>query len=123
MRHARPEDCATCPVRSRCLSQSTTSRRYLSVPVDTQPPNLIDAMKAKIDSEEGKRIYGRRLGIVELVVEPVETRFSPTSVSTSACTVLPFVPNRKWMYNGRVRGLLWFTISARSTPLERSADP
>jgi hypothetical protein len=65
--HARVEDCATCPVKSRCLSKSTTSRRYLSVPVDTQPSNLIDEMKAKIDTEEGKRIYARRLGIVEPV--------------------------------------------------------
>lgn len=65
--HARREDCAACPVKTRCLSKSTTSHRYLSVPVNTQPPNLIDAMKAKIDSHEGKRIYGRRLGIVEPV--------------------------------------------------------
>jgi hypothetical protein len=49
------------------LSKSTTSRRYLSVPVDTQPPNLIDEMKAKIDTELGKQIYARRLGIVEPV--------------------------------------------------------
>src|SRR5512141_18256 len=42
--HARPEDCATCPVKARCLSKPTTSRRYLSVQVDTQQPNLIDAM-------------------------------------------------------------------------------
>ena len=65
--HARVQDCATCPVKTRCLSKSTTSRRFLSVPVDTQPLNPIDAMKAKIDSEEGKRIYARRLGIVEPV--------------------------------------------------------
>jgi hypothetical protein len=65
--HARVEDCATCPMQARCLSKSTTSRRYLSVPVGGQPPNLIDEMKAKIDSEEGKRIYARRLGIVEPV--------------------------------------------------------
>jgi hypothetical protein len=65
--HARKEDCAACPVRARCLSKPTSSRRYLSVQVDTQPPNLIDAMKAKIDSEEGKCIYARRLGIVEPV--------------------------------------------------------
>jgi transposase len=65
--HARPEDCATCPVRARCLSKPTSSRRYLSIQVDTQPPNLIDEMKAKIDSEVGKRIYARRLGIVEPV--------------------------------------------------------
>jgi DDE family transposase len=65
--HARPQDCAACPLKARCLSKPTSSRRYLSVPVDTQQPNLIDAMKAKIDSEEGKRIYARRLGIVEPV--------------------------------------------------------
>ena len=45
--HARVEDCAACPVRARCLSKSTTSRRYLSVQVGTQP-NLIDEMKAKV---------------------------------------------------------------------------
>jgi transposase len=65
--HARPEDCAACPVKARCLSTPTSSRRYLSIPVDMQPPNLIDQMKAKIDSEVGKRIYARRLGIVEPV--------------------------------------------------------
>jgi transposase len=65
--HARPQDCAICPVKTRCLTKSTTSRRYLSIPVDTQPLNLIDEMKAKIDSEEGKRIYARRLAIVEPV--------------------------------------------------------
>lgn len=65
--HARPEDCTTCPVRTRCISKSTTSRRYLSVQMDTQPPNLIDEMKAKIDTEPGKRIYARRLAIVEPV--------------------------------------------------------
>jgi hypothetical protein len=65
--HARAEDCATCPVRARCLSKPTSSRRYLSVQVDTQPPNLIDEMKAKIATEQGKQIYARRLGIVEPV--------------------------------------------------------
>ena len=65
--HARPEDCAACPLRSRCLSKSDTSRRYLSIQVDTGQPNLIDLMKAKIDTEQGKKIYARRLGIVEPV--------------------------------------------------------
>jgi transposase len=66
MYHARTQDCAACPLRSRCLSKSTASRRYLSVQVGTQP-NLIDEMKAKIDTQQGKRIYARRLGIVEPV--------------------------------------------------------
>ena len=65
--HARPEDCAACPLRSRCLSKSDTSRRYLSIQVDTAQPNLIDEMKARIDSEQGKKIYARRLGIIEPV--------------------------------------------------------
>ena len=65
--HARVEDCAACPLRSHCLSKSTASRRYLSIQVDTEQPNPIDEMKAKIDSEQGKHIYARRLGIVEPV--------------------------------------------------------
>ena len=64
---ARAQDCATCPLRSRCLSKSDTSRRYLSIQVDTGEPNLIDLMKAKIDSEQGKKIYARRLAIIEPV--------------------------------------------------------
>ena len=65
--HARVEDCAACPLRSHCLSKSTASRRYLSIQVDTEQPNPIDEMKAKIDSGQGKHIYARRLGIVEPV--------------------------------------------------------
>ena len=65
--HARPEDCAECPVRARCLSKPTTSRRYLSVQVNEPEPNILDKMKAKIDSPQGKQIYARRLAIVEPV--------------------------------------------------------
>jgi len=32
-----------------------------------QPPSLIDEMKAKMDSDDGKRVYARRLVIVEPV--------------------------------------------------------
>jgi transposase len=65
--HARSEDCDACPLRLRCLKNADTLRRNLSIQVQNQSPNLIDQMKTKIDSEEGKRIYGRRLGIVEPV--------------------------------------------------------
>jgi len=65
--HARQEDCAACPLRAHCLSKADSSRRYLSVLVDSQPPNVIDEMKAKIDAHDGKKIYARRLGIVEPV--------------------------------------------------------
>lgn len=65
--HAHTKDCASCPLRSLCLSKSDASRRYLSIQVDSGQPNLIDEMKAKIDSERGRKIYARRLGIVEPV--------------------------------------------------------
>jgi transposase len=64
---ARQEDCAKCRSRSRCLSRPSTPRRYLSVRVDGLKPNLIDEMKAKIDTPQGKQIYARRLAIVEPV--------------------------------------------------------
>ena len=64
---ARQEDCASCPVRSRCLSKPDTPRRNLSVEVQGQQPNLIEQMKAKIDTPQGKQIYARRLAIVEPV--------------------------------------------------------
>lgn len=83
--HARLEDCAACPVRARCLSKPTSSRRYLSVPVDTQQPNLIDEMKAKIDSPQGKQIYARRLGtLAPHAVQVLSSRSLPTSVCRSA---------------------------------------
>lgn len=65
--HARKEDCAGCPLKPRCLSKPDTPFRYLSVRVDDQTPNLIDEMKARIDSPQGKQIYARRLAIVEPV--------------------------------------------------------
>lgn len=64
---ARPQDCAACPVRSKCLSKPTTSRRFLSIEVGSLQPNLIEQMKSRIDTPEGKRIYARRLAIVEPV--------------------------------------------------------
>jgi hypothetical protein len=64
---ARKPDCAACPVRSRCLSKPTTSRRFLSIEVESPDPDLIEQMKAKIDTPEGRQIYARRLAIVEPV--------------------------------------------------------
>jgi len=64
---ARQEDCVSCRVRSRCLSKPDTPRRYLSVEIGSQQPSLIEEMKAKIDAPQGKKIYARRLAIVEPV--------------------------------------------------------
>jgi transposase len=64
---ARPQDCARCPLRLRCLSKPTTSRRFLSIEVDSPYPALIQQMKARIDTPAGRQIYARRLAIVEPV--------------------------------------------------------
>jgi hypothetical protein len=39
----------------------------LSIEVKSQLPSLIDQMKARIDTPEGRQIYARRLAIVEPV--------------------------------------------------------
>jgi transposase len=64
---ARQKDCADCRVRSRCLSKTNTPRRNLSIEVEGQQPSLIEQMKARIDTPQGRRIYARRLAIVEPV--------------------------------------------------------
>jgi len=69
---AKEADCSTCPLRSQCLSTPQTQARYLLIPLahsaeDKEKVNLVEQMKAKIDTEEGRRIYSRRLAIVEPV--------------------------------------------------------
>jgi hypothetical protein len=64
---ARQEDCALCPFRQRCLSKAQTKRRYLVVALQSRNPSLVEEMKAKIDTPLGKKIYSRRLAIVEPV--------------------------------------------------------
>jgi IS5 family transposase len=58
----------------------------MSVRVGDQRPNLIDEMKAKIDTSEGKRIYARRLVIVESVFANirVQKRLDHFTVRTKA---------------------------------------
>jgi hypothetical protein len=92
--HARLENCVACSVKARCLSKTTTSRRYLSVPVATQPLNLIDEMKAKTDTQQGKQIYARRLGtLAPHAVQVSWNRSLPTSVCRSACTASRYAPS------------------------------
>ncbi len=64
---ARQEDCASCPLRLKCLSKPHMLRKYLVIPPESQPATLVDEMKAKIDSPQGRLIYSRRLAIVEPV--------------------------------------------------------
>jgi len=69
---SRASDCIGCPFRSRCLSKEDGKQKYILIPLARAPgvaPDsvLIDAMKQKIDSPQGRKVYSQRLAIVEPV--------------------------------------------------------
>ncbi len=59
------------------------------------------------------------LGIESNAREIVSSRCSPIFGCKSDWITSSSARKPKWMYNGRVRGSLWYTISARSTCLGR----
>jgi hypothetical protein len=63
---SRREDCAQCPWRDQCLKRNA-ERKSLTLPVGAQPATLTAQMRRKIDQPEARRIYSRRLAIVEPV--------------------------------------------------------
>jgi hypothetical protein len=69
---SRVSDCISCSFRSRCLSKEDGKQRYILISrgraSDVSPDSvMIDAMKQKIDSPQGKKVYSQRLAIVEPV--------------------------------------------------------
>ena len=62
---AEERECAMCALRARCLESEATRCKNLAVALAEQPITLHRAMMKKIDTEEGRRAYGRRLAIVE----------------------------------------------------------
>jgi IS5 family transposase len=59
--------CRSCHLRTQCLRHPHTPARQVRIFFDKRPGSVTDAMKAKIDTPEGRRIYGRRLSTVEPV--------------------------------------------------------
>jgi transposase len=59
--------CRDCRLRSQCLRNPKTVSRQVHVFYGKRPGSITDEMKQKIDTEEGRRIYSKRLGIVEPV--------------------------------------------------------
>ena len=79
MYRAKEADCSACPLRLKCLSTPQTQARYLLIPIARSPEEkkkltLIEAMKQKIDTPEGRRIYAMRLAIVEPVFANIRTQ-------------------------------------------------
>ena len=67
-RYRGPDGCCDgCPFKSKCMNSPTSKRKYLSVKVGAHPKNLSKEMIDKIDSDEGRQIYQKRIGIVEPV--------------------------------------------------------
>jgi transposase len=67
-RYGAPEGvCLKCKLRKRCMPNPTAKRKYLAIDLGHSPEDLIGQMVAKIDTEEGKERYERRLAIVEPV--------------------------------------------------------
>jgi transposase len=59
--------CRDCGLRSKCLRNPNTVSRQVHVFYGKRPGSITDEMKQKIDTVEGRRIYSKRLGIVEPV--------------------------------------------------------
>ena len=59
--------CSDCRLRSKCLRNPKTVSRQVHIFYGKRPGSLTDEMKQKIDTPEGRRTYGKRLGIVEPV--------------------------------------------------------
>lgn len=59
--------CTGCPLRSKCMRNPEGRSRQVRIFYGRRPGSLTDAMKAKIDTPEGRRTYSQRLGIVEPV--------------------------------------------------------
>jgi C4-type Zn-finger protein len=65
------KDCDNCGLRKRCLrNEHQQTPRQINVALDTTEEHkagIIERMKRKIDSPEGRHIYSQRLGTVEPV--------------------------------------------------------
>ena len=59
--------CRNCRLRSKCLRNPDTVSRQVHVFYGKRPGSITDEMKEKIDTEQGRKIYSKRLGIVEPV--------------------------------------------------------
>jgi transposase len=65
---AQETDCAGCTLRQGCINKKGAGKRKtLMIPVALETRNYSKEMAAKIDTEQGRKIYPRRAAIVEPV--------------------------------------------------------
>jgi transposase len=61
------DECEICELKPKCLQGNNVKGRFLHVPVGSMPGHLTKVMAAKIDTNQGRRVYDQRAGIVEPV--------------------------------------------------------
>ncbi len=66
-------DCINCPAKHKCIYGNDHGPKRLMVPTGSEGDNLTKLMIEKIESEEGRRIYSQRMGIVEPVFANIRT--------------------------------------------------
>ena len=72
--YARAQDCMACTFRRGCINKKGAGKRKtLMIPVAPQGRNYSQEMAAKIDTERGRKIYHRRIAIVEPVFANIRT--------------------------------------------------
>jgi IS5 family transposase len=59
--------CRNCALRAKCLRNPHTPARQVHIFYGKRPGSITDEMRAKIDTPQGRRIYGQRLANVEPV--------------------------------------------------------
>jgi transposase len=65
---ATKKACRACDLRAKCLRKpDKTESRQVSIIDRNRPGSLTDEMRNKIDTPEGRKMYSKRLGIVEPV--------------------------------------------------------
>ncbi len=71
---ATENSCSTCSFRHRCLAKKTSKRRCLSVHHEKNMAYFVRNLVKKLDSDEGRRKYDQRLGMIEPVFANIRTQ-------------------------------------------------
>ena len=59
--------CRNCALRAKCLRNPNSPYRQVHIFYGKRPGSITDAMRAKIDTPLGRKMYGKRLAIIEPV--------------------------------------------------------
>ena len=66
---SKASDCASCPYAAKCIHSNKKQKKYrtLYIPVLKYGENLCQKMRERIDTSKYKKLYSKRLGMVEPV--------------------------------------------------------